>query len=251
MPRPALDRHGRDQRPPAGPPDGQPGRLGDDHAVAAHAVGDRRKAAGAGRLLVGHGAHGEVAAQHAEPGDRLGGDHHGGDAALHVAGAAPVHPAVAEGRAVGRGRPAAARLDVDHVDVAVQDQVPPVPLPGEPGRQLRSALEADRLRHHRRSTGVAGRRLPEVYLRSRSRQPGCQQLLQKPLLAGRVRRPCPGRRVERYQRLEQLEQLAGPPVDVLTDRSLVVPDDHRAKHDTPPPPAAQSTGRGYLSPAAR
>ncbi len=117
------DRDRRHQAAAAGHPDVEAGRLGDDPRVGPDAVCDRGDAAGAGRFLVGDRVHEQIAVEpDAESRQRLGRERHRRDAALHVHGAAAVEPPLAHDRRERIARPALARLDRDHVDVAVQEQ---------------------------------------------------------------------------------------------------------------------------------
>ena len=133
-------------------------------------MADRGQPAGARRLLVGDGVDDQVAAQaHAQLGQQLGGEHHCGDAALHVAGAAPVEVAVAH---LGRervARPALARLGRHHVDVAVEQQAGPPPDAGEAGGHLRAALEAERAGDLAAARDLVGRPAPTCPRRRRRR----------------------------------------------------------------------------------
>ena len=132
--------------------------------VGAHAVRDRGDAARPGRLLVGDRVHEQVAGEaDVEPGERLGGQHHRRDAALHVAGAAAVELAVAHDRRVRVVRPALLGLAGDDVDVAVEQEAAPAARPGEARQQLRPAVEVEVERHLRaraRPRAAAPRRRP-------------------------------------------------------------------------------------------
>ena len=121
--------------------------------IAASACEQARgeEAAGAGRLLLGDRVDDQVAGQrHAELRERAGGHDHARDAALHVARPAPVEPAVADhGGERIRLRPVAARLDVDDVDVAVEQQRAAAAAAAEARDELRAPVERELVGHHR------------------------------------------------------------------------------------------------------
>ena len=159
----ALDHERRVQRAAARDPDVERGRLGDDAGVRLDAVRHGGDPAGAGGLLVGDRVDQHVAAQrHAEPHERLGGEHHRRHAALHVARAAAVELSVALGGAERVARPALARLDRDGVDVAVEQQAAAAARAREAGEQLRAALEAQPGRDLAAAGHVLRRRLPHA-----------------------------------------------------------------------------------------
>ncbi len=142
VPGAAADRDARQQAAAAGDPDDEPARLRHDRGVGLQRAGCEEPA-GAGRLLLGDGVDDQVAGErHAELGERAGGDDHARDAALHVARAAPVEQPVAHvgDERVGL-RPVAARLGVDDVDVAVEQQRPPAAAAAEARDELRPAVE--------------------------------------------------------------------------------------------------------------
>ena len=99
----------------------------------------------AGRLLLGDRVDDQVAGErNAELGQRAGRDDHARDPALHVARPAAVEQAVAQlGRERIGHRPVRARLDVDDVDVAVEQQRPPAAAAAEARDELRAALERE------------------------------------------------------------------------------------------------------------
>ena len=216
----AGDRERGGERPAAGDPDLERGRLGDDARVRPHAVAHGGQAARARRLLVGDRVHDQVALQaHTEPVQHLGRVHHAGDAALHVAGAAPVQVAVAHLGLVGVARPAVARLRRDDVDVPVQEQAAPAARPGEPGGELRAPVEAESRRHLPRAGDVGRGRLPDVDGGARRGQALAEIGLQVGLLAGRVARHAGGR-VEPDQPRRQLDQLFPTGGDRIQDACL-------------------------------
>ena len=168
VPGPALDGDGRRQRAAARHPDLERRRLRHDAGVGAHAVPRGGEPAGAGRLLVGDGVHDHVAGElHAEPREHLGRVDHARDAALHVARAAPVQVAVADLGPIRVARPALARVGRDDVDVAVQEQALAAARAGEPGGELRAAVEAP----GRRGSGACRRRRPARAPRCPRRRP--------------------------------------------------------------------------------
>ena len=129
-----------------------------------------RDAPGAGRLLVGDGVDDQVARQaDVEAGEHLGREHHRGDAALHVAGAAAVELAVADDGRVRVVRPARLGLARDDVDVAVQQEAATAAGAGEARDQLRPAVEVE-LERHLAPAHVPRPRLPDV-----DRAPGCRR----------------------------------------------------------------------------
>ena len=140
-----------------GRPARRPARgLGDDGEVGRHAVARAGQPADAAGLLVGVGADDEVAAQAAARDERLGGDDHRRDAALHVARAAADDPAVDH---LGVERvvvPAVLHPRRDDVDVPVEQQRAAAAAAGEPRRELRPALEADPLARQRVAATSSG-----------------------------------------------------------------------------------------------
>ncbi len=191
VPGPAVDGDDRRQRAAAAGPDLEPGRLGADARVGPHAVLHAGDAARAGRLLVGVRADDEVAAQpHAEPRQRLGGEHHAADAALHVARAAAVEVAVADLGAPRIARPAVDRRGRDDVDVAVQHQRPAAAGAGERRGELRPAGELEAGVDLARAGDVGRLRLPDVDGRAARGEAVAEVALQVGLLARRVARRC-------------------------------------------------------------
>src|SRR5206468_4876181 len=122
-------------------------RFGDDREVARHAGPDRRERALASVLLAGDERHDELAAdriRRAARDERPDGADDRGDAALHVARAAPVEPAVADLAGPRIDRPRRRVAGGHDVDMAGQDDAPSAPASqatddagqGPPGRLL-------------------------------------------------------------------------------------------------------------------
>lgn len=118
MGRASLDLHVEPDEPLVGEGDFEVARLGDNGRVGGeglqHLLGAR-----AAVLLVCDTCEEDVAAQRAAGGGTGGGDHHGRDAALHVEGAAAVHPPFADARGE---RVAVVAGETDRVQVAVEHQ---------------------------------------------------------------------------------------------------------------------------------
>ena len=90
----SLDRDRGEQAASAGDPDSEPARLGDDRGVGPKRA-RHREPTRPGRLLLADRVDDQVACElDAEPRERLGGEHHRGDAAFHVARATAVNDAV-------------------------------------------------------------------------------------------------------------------------------------------------------------
>ena len=84
----------------------------------------------------------------ASAGEHLGGDHHGRDAALHVAGAATVQPRAAPRGLVGRRVQSRGVAGRDDVDVAVEQEAGSLATAaGEARRKLRASREVEAGRH--------------------------------------------------------------------------------------------------------
>ncbi len=140
-------------------------------------------------------------------GERLRGDHHRGDPALHVAGAAAVDVPVSDLGLERVARPLVDRLGRDRVDVAVEEQAPPGSSAGEASDELGPALEAHPRRVERLALELRRVGLEELDLCAGAAQPLPEMLLQAALLAGRIVGR-PGRRVEADQRGGELDELA-------------------------------------------
>ena len=204
-----VDRDRRGDRPPAGDPGVEAGRLGAQAGVGRDAVSDRGATAGAARLLVGHRAEDDVAAQaHADTPQALESDHQGGDAALHVVHAAAVQAPVAGGGDERVARPLLAGLDVDRVDVAVQEQAAAAAGPRQRGRELRPADEVEVVGHE--AVALAGRfGFPQIDGRAERREASGEQRLQGGFVARRVARLAGGG-VEGDEPGDEIAQLVTP-----------------------------------------
>ena len=117
-------------------------RLRVQQAVAQHLAGQVPgqvvRAPPAAGFLVRHDGQGQAARQGADqPGDVEVGEQRGGGAGLHVHGAAAPDPAAVQLAAQRVPRPARAVADGEHVEVAVQHQVPARRGPGHAGDQVR------------------------------------------------------------------------------------------------------------------
>ena len=187
VPRAAVHRDARQQAAAAGDPHGEAARLGDDGGVGLQRARGVQTA-GARRFLLGHGVDDEVARQRdAELGERAGCDDHARHPALHVARPAAVEQALAQlGRERVGHRPVCARLDVDDVDVAVQQQRPPAAAPAEAPDELRAALERELGRHHGVRSQRLGVGLVKLHLGAVGFEQSRQVLLQRAFLAGRI-----------------------------------------------------------------
>src|SRR3954471_22885898 len=125
----------------AGDPDVEAGRLGHDARVGEDAALDDGGAPRARGLLVRVGGDDEVAGEvDAERREDFRGNDHRGDAALHVAGPAPVQRAVTQLRVERIARPALLWLGRDDVDVAVEEKRAAVALAAEPRDELGTPL---------------------------------------------------------------------------------------------------------------
>ena len=105
------------------------GRLGDDRAIRRGGGQIRSRRAQASVLLIGNGGDEQIPGKRrARFGQRLGGGHAGGEAALHVVGAAAVELAVANraGERLGHAG------DVDRVAMRVEHQGTAAACAGEP-----------------------------------------------------------------------------------------------------------------------
>ena len=182
----ALDVDRAEQRAAARDPDGQRARLGHDRRVRRERAG-ADEAAGAGRLLLAHRVDQQVAAQaDAELGERLRGEDHRGDAALHVAGAAAVDQPVAALAAERVGRPGVARVGGDDVDVAVEQQGAAAARAGEARGELRPPGEVEALGDVRMAGDEAGIGLAERDLGAVRGQPLGEEALQRGELPARL-----------------------------------------------------------------
>ena len=120
----------------------QAGRLGDDRGVGDEAGADRGEHPGPAVLLGRNGQHDRLPCEvgGVDGGADSGqGREHGDEATLHVAGTASVDVAVAQLRAEGVQRPAAAIAGRDHVRVAGQEQARARPRAPEGARGERQA----------------------------------------------------------------------------------------------------------------
>ena len=157
-----------------------------------------------------------------------GGDDHARDAALHVAGAAAVEPAVAHhgGERVGL-RPVGARLDVDDVDVAVEQQRAPAAAAAEARDELRAAVEREPVGHHRVRPQRGGVGLVQLDLGAVRAQQRGDVLLQRALLArGRARGVRHG--VEGHELARQRDERVAARRDGVDDALLVGRELHEA-----------------------
>ena len=225
----AVHRDAREQTAAARDPDGELGRLGHDGGVGLQQTGGEQ-AAGTGRLLVGDRVDDQVARErHAQIGQRAGGDDHARDAALHVARPAAVEQTVAlDGRERVGERPGRARLDVDDVDVAVEQEGATAAGSAEARDELRAALEREVVGHHRvrpqrgRRPARAGR--PR---HRRLRSSAGQVLLQRALLPRRrARRVRHG--VERHELARQGDERLAARRHGVDDALLLGRERHRA-----------------------
>ena len=203
-------------------PDVEAGRLADDRRVGAEPALDEGGAARAGRLLVGVGGDDEVAGErHPELRQRLGGDRHCGDPALHVARAATVEESVPHLGGERIARPAIARLDGDGVDVPVEDERAAAARTAAAGDQLRPTAEVEPGWDERLPGECRGVRLPEVDLGSGAFEPAREVLLERRLLSRRVPLGASGR-VEADQRRGELHEVVAALRDRLADAKLDV-----------------------------
>ncbi len=218
-------------RAAAGDPDVEAGRLENDPGVGLDAVPGASRRAGAGGLLVGVRADEEVAGQtDSLRGQRLGGDRHGCDAALHVAGAPSVQVPVAHLGAVRIRRPTLARLGRDGVDVAVQEEAAAAPGSAKPRRELGTALEIETLGNEPLTGELRRIWLPDVDLGSRGAEAPAQVLLESGLVAGRIS-DVPRRRVEVDQIACEGDQIRSPCGDRVDDPLLSVVQRHACDLD--------------------
>ena len=218
MTRPALDVDRGEQRAAAGDADVEPRRLRHDRGVGAQRAGGREPAR-AGRLLLADGVHDQVAAQpDAELRERLGGRHHRGHAALHVARAAAVDRAVVHLARERVARPRRPRPGRDHVDVAVEQQRAAAPRAAEPRDELGPPGE----REAGRDVGMAGdelrRRLEERHVRAVALQPPGEEALEPGDVAARDERLA-RRGVEADQAPQQRHELRLAACDVRRGRA--------------------------------
>ena len=181
--------------------------------------------------------------------ERLGGQHHGRHAALHVARAAAVEHPVAHDRRVRVVRPALLRLARDDVDVAVEQQAATAAGAGEAREQLRPAVEVE-LERHLAPAHVLGRAAPRVDRRAGGRQPLGEMRLQRGLVARRVARVA-RRRVEADQRGGQLDELVAALGDRLDDALLEVVHRLAFKRRRVTPAPARARGTPRRCPAGR
>ena len=187
-------------------------------ASAFDAAGDGGHAAGARRLLVGDRAPDDVAlGLHTEPAQRLERHQHRAQAALHVAGAAPVEPAVAHVGLEGIRRPAIDGLRRDGVDVAQQKEAAAGPVAAQSRGQLRPAAKAQSVGQEAVADGRLG--LPEVGLGADRLEACLEQPLQTFLVARRVVDVACGR-VESDELADEVDELVAPRAHVLDDPLL-------------------------------
>ena len=102
--------------------------------------------------------------------DGLGGERHRRHAALHVAGAAPVEPAVADLGGERVAGPLGLGLARDDVDVAVEQQAAAAAGAAQRRDELGAPGEVQPLGHQRRARQLAGVGLEQVDLRARRAQ---------------------------------------------------------------------------------
>ena len=124
------------------------GGFGDDRGVGLVAALARRQRSHAGGLFFGHRLHQHVALQR-EPRapDEIHRLDHGGDAALHVVGAAAVDAAVHDLAAPGIALPVFHEPERHHVVVAVQDEALALARSGQPPHQHRHVAQVA-VAHH-------------------------------------------------------------------------------------------------------
>ena len=208
--------------PRHGDPDVEPARLGHDRSVGPKRP-RHREPAGAGRLLLADRVDDQVAREpDPEPGERLGREHHGGDAALHVARPAAVNEAVLDHRRRTEDAASARRGSTDDdVDVAVEQQRAPAARPGKAGGELRSPGEREPVGHHRvpgdeRRARAPRRESSAPHSRSRSASSSCS--------AASCRGGSPSVWVvvsSATRARDELDELVLRPSDLVADTTLV------------------------------
>ncbi len=209
---------------------------------------DDRPATHARRLLVGDRGEDDLAGQrHAGGVQGLEGDDESRQATLHVVGAAPEQKAVALRRHERVAGPLLARLDIDGVDVAGEQQAArrhaggvagvvcaatgsargygvasgahtPTGAARQAGDELRPPDEVE-VGRHELSAGARRPRLPEVDLGAQGVEARRQQALQLRFFAGRLARVAGGR-VESNERTRQAHELAAHGPHRLDDPPL-------------------------------
>ena len=204
------------QRAERAQPGGESGGLRHDPAVGGHPVGDRGERARAGRLLVGDRVDDQIATQrYVQAAQHLRGEHHRRHAALHVAGAAAVEPAIAHPGVERVARPLLARLGPDHVDVAVEEHAAPAAGPRRAGYELGAATKVipgwECVAVGGQSCGVG---FPQLNLEPGTTQSFGEVSLQRRLIAwSQIGVRGPG--VEAHERGQQVDELGLPAVDLI------------------------------------
>jgi hypothetical protein len=220
-------------------------------------VQDEGEPSRAGGLLVGVRRHEQIAREpDPEPRQNLGGERHAGDAALHVAGPAPVELAVTYLRLERVARPLLEWLVRHGVDVTVEDEASSAALAGEARDELGAAVEPHPGWVQRLAVEIGRVGLEELGLGSRRLQPSGEMLLQGALLSGRIGR-VPRGGVEADQPRGQFDELALAASDLGDDLLLERGERHagnlsagRRRPSVDEPPVRRTNGERVAHEAA-